>query len=357
MTGEAQASGRVPPARLPGIRAGLLSLLLLAGCEPAPPQVAELTGQTMGTSYSVKLSPPPDTALLARLQQDIDDRLGAINAQMSTYLPDSDLMRFNQSLSTDWQPQPRSVVELVAQANQISRLTTGRYDVSVGPLVNLWGFGNSGDRSTPPSKREIDAVMQRVGFERLHTRRTPPALRKDIAELQVDLSSIAKGWAVDEIADLLRARGLGDFLVEIGGELRAQGYKAPGRPWRIAVEQPSYDTRSVRRVVALQNTAMATSGDYRNFFADGDQLYSHTIDPASGQPVRHRLASVTVLADSCTEADAWATALLALGEQAGPELADAQGLVALFIIRSPDGLIEKASRALVESGLLDHRNH
>jgi thiamine biosynthesis lipoprotein len=222
----------------------------------------------------------------------------------------------------------------------------------VGPLVNLWGFGNSGDRNTPPSQQEIDEVMKRVGYQQLDSRTMPPALRKSIAGLQIDLSSIAKGWAVDEIAALLRAKGVMNFLVEIGGELRAQGEKAPGRPWQIAVERPSYDTRSVQRIIALNDIAMATSGDYRNFFTDGDRMYSHTIDPATGQPVEHRLASVTVLAENCAAADAWATALLALGDQQAPDLADSQNLKALFIIRSADGLVEKTSRALSESGVL-----
>jgi thiamine biosynthesis lipoprotein len=288
------------------------------------------------------------------LKQEIEQRLDVINAQMSTYLPDSDLMRFNRTLSTDWQQLPPPVVGLVEQAKRISQLTGGRYDISVGPLVNLWGFGNSGDRNTPPSQQEIDEVMKRVGYRQLDSRTTPPALRKSIAGLQIDLSSIAKGWAVDEIAALLRAKGIMNFLVEIGGELRAQGEKTPGRPWRIAIERPSYDTRSVQRVIALNDIAMATSGDYRNFFTDGKRMYSHTIDPATGQPVEHRLASVTVLAENCAAADAWATALLALGDQQAPDLADSQNLKALFIIRSAEGLVEKTSRALSESGVLSN---
>ena len=332
----------------------LLTSALLTGCEPTPPQVAELLGQTMGTSYSIKLSPAPDETMRTELKQEIEQRLDAINAQMSTYLPDSDLMRFNRTLSTDWQQLPPPVVGLVEQAKRISQLTGGRYDISVGPLVNLWGFGNSGDRDTPPSQQEIDEVMKQVGYQQLDSRTTPPALRKSIAGLQIDLSSIAKGWAVDEIAALLRAKGIMNFLVEIGGELRAQGEKAPGLPWRIAIERPSYDTRSVQRVIALNDIAMATSGDYRNFFTDDKRMYSHTIDPATGQPVEHRLASVTVLAENCAAADAWATALLALGDQQAPDLADSQNLKALFIIRSAEGLVEKTSRALSESGVLSN---
>ena len=346
-------SGAAPLRTSGGRLIVLLTSVLLVACSQPAPEVAELAGETMGTSFSVKLSPAPDAAILASLKAQIEQRLEAINAQMSTYRSNSDLTRFNQAPDTDWQSQPVSVVALVEQANRISQLSGGRYDITVGPLVNLWGFGNSGSRSSPPSQQEIDQVLQGVGYRQLHTRRMPPGLRKETAQLQIDLSSIAKGWAVDQIATLLRAKGLTGFLVEIGGEVRAQGQKSSGRPWRIAIEQPSYDTREVRRVITLRDTAMATSGDYRNFFADAGQLYSHTIDPASGHPVQHRLASVTVLADDCATADAWATALLAMGDRHAPELADKLDLKVLFIIRSADGLSETPSRALSESGLLD----
>lgn len=335
--------------------AGLVALgsALLVACSEAPPQVAELTGRTMGTSYSIKLSPAPESTVRASLQLQVQRRLDEINGQMSTYLPDSDLSRFNRARHTDWQPQPEPVVELVEQARQISRISGGRYDITVGPLVNLWGFGSSGSRETAPSQEQIDGALKQVGYRQLQTRHSPPALRKDVAGLEVDLSSIAKGWAVDQLAELVQAAGFGNFLVEIGGEVRAQGEKAPGRPWRIAIEQPSYATRAVQRVIALRNTAMATSGDYRNFFVDGDQLYTHTIDPETGQTVRHLLASVTVLADNCAAADAWATALMAMGEQRAVRLADSLGLKALFIIRAGDGLSEQSSRALTDAAPWD----
>ncbi len=331
----------------------LFAVSLLGACGQAPPQIAELSGRTMGTSYGIKLSPAPDQSGLDLLQQAVEQRLQTVNRQMSTYLPDSDLMRFNRSSSTDWQAQPAPVVQLVERASRVSQLTGGRYDITVGPLVNLWGFGNNGERETPPSQRAIAATLARVGYSRLESRADPPALRKQHPQLEIDLSSIAKGWAVDEIARILVADGRDNFLVEIGGELRARGQKGPGRPWRIAIEQPLYDARAVQRVIPLRDIAMATSGDYRNFFSADDRLYSHTIDPETGSPVRHRLASVTVLAADCTEADAWATALLALGEERAPALADELGLLALFIIRTPQGLQEQASRALAESGLLD----
>ena len=346
--------GRICDARALklGAAAVLLASVLLAACGEPPPEVAELAGRTMGTGYSIKLSPAPDPGLRPSLQRQVEQRLDEINGQMSTYLSDSDLSRFNQTQDTDWQPQPEPVIELVEQARHISQLTGGRYDITVGPLVNLWGFGNSGSRETPPTPGQVADALQRVGYQKLETRRHPTALRKGVPGLEVDLSSIAKGWGVDQIAQLLQAKGISNFLVEIGGELRAQGEKASGKPWRIAVEQPSFESRSVQRVIALHDTAMATSGDYRNFFTDDGSVYSHTIDPLTGQPVQQRLASVSVLADDCATADAWATALLALGEQQALKLADSQNIKALFIIRSGSGLAEKASRALTDSGLL-----
>lgn len=303
----------------------------------------------MGTSYSVKLAHSPTQAQQQLLGRQITARLGDINAQMSTYLTDSDLMRFNLAASTDWQPVPDSLVELVDRASRISELSNGMFDVTVGPLVNLWGFGNAGGRDAPPTAQQVEALLAQVGHRHLESRRAPPALRKAVPGLQIDLSSIAKGWAVDQIAQLLSAQGFDNFLVEIGGEVYARGERQPGRPWHIAIEQPLEDRRAALRVVSLHDMAMATSGDYRNFFAVDRRRYSHTIDPKTGQAVQHRLASVTVFADNCTDADAWATALLALGDHDGPALADRLGLQALFVTRTGAGFIEQPSATLRSS--------
>ena len=216
-----------------GTRAILLASALLTACSEQPAEVAELTGRTMGTGYSIKLSPAPGPAIRATLQRLVAQRLGEINRQMSTYIPDSDISRFNQTQDTDWQPQPLPVIELVEQARHISRITGGRYDITVGPLVNLWGFGNSGSRETPPTPGQIADVLQRVGYRKLETRHHPAALRKGAPRLEVDLSSIAKGWAVDQIARIIQAHGISNFLVEIGGEIFAAGLRKDGGPWKI----------------------------------------------------------------------------------------------------------------------------
>ena len=324
----------------------LVLTTLLVGCSESPPPIAELSGQTMGTGYSIKLSPAPDEDQRALLQKEVESRLEAIDAQMSTYRADSDLMRFNLARSTDWLAVPESLVELVRRAAAISRLSEGRYDVTVGPLVNLWGFGSEGPRDSPPAAANIAQTLARIGYQHLEARRSPPGLRKAIPGLQLDLSSIAKGWAVDELTRLLQNQGYKDFLIEIGGEVRAQGTKVSGQPWRIAVERPLPDQRTVQGAIEVRDFAVATSGDYRNFFEDAGRRYSHTIDPLSGQAVQHRLAAVTVVADECTDADAWATALMALGDQRGPALADALGLKALFNIHGERGWRTEISRAL-----------
>ncbi|MCP5301334.1 MAG: FAD:protein FMN transferase [Chromatiaceae bacterium] len=337
--------GSLPPL----LRAWLTAIVLafatpwLGGCEQPAPAIAELQGTTMGTTYSVKVYPTPAPDVLDRLQRRIEETLTRVNAEMSTYLSDSDLTRFNRNPSTDWQPVPAALAALVAQAGAISRATDGMYDVTIGPLVELWGFGSRGRRDTPPTDAEIAALLERVGYQRVEARLSPPALRKRVGGVAIDLSSIAKGWGVDELTRVLDAEGIASYLVEIGGELRARGDKGGQAPWRVAIERPLAGARAVQHLLALHDESIATSGDYRNFFEAGGQRYAHTIDPHSGHPVRHRLASVSVIAADCATADAWATALMALGDRRGPEVARHLHLDALFVVRDDDGLREMAS--------------
>lgn len=320
--------------------------LLAAGCTQEVAGVTELRGNTMGTTYSVQLAPPPNRDRLDGLQQQIEQRLKTVNAQMSTYIADSALSQFNRSLSLDWHSVPAPVAELVHRANRISELSAGRYDVTLGPLIELWGFGGSGRRTETPSNEQITAALATVGYYHVQTRQAPPGLRKSLPRLKLDLSSIAKGWAVDQLAVLLVEAGFDNYLIEIGGDLFARGDKGRGQPWRVAVERPGNGPRQIYRTFEIRDAAVATSGDYRNFFAVDGQHYSHTLDPLTGRPVRDRLAAVTVVAGNATDADAWATALLALGEHEGPQLADKLGIKALFIIRTEDGLVDVYSHPL-----------
>ncbi|WP_462322922.1 FAD:protein FMN transferase [Halochromatium sp.] len=310
----------------------LTMILALVGCGRGSEQrVLVLRGATMGTTYSVQIVEPPAGLDRDALAMRIETRLAEINALMSTYQPSSELSRFNASSGTDWRPVSSELVQVVAAAQALSEASAGAFDVTVGPLVNLWGFGPTVTADALPSVLEIEQARARVGWQQLAVRHQPPGLRKAQPNLYVDLSAIAKGYAVDQIAELVESVGVDRYLVEIGGELRGRGLNGRGEPWQIAIERPETSKRAMFRVIALQDLGMATSGDYRNFVEIDGQRYSHTIDPATGRPVGHRLASVTVLADACMQADAWATALLVLGPERGFELAERLGLAAFFI--------------------------
>jgi thiamine biosynthesis lipoprotein len=275
----------------------------------------------------------------------VEAELANLVQQLSTYELDAELARFNRSRQTDWVPVSRELAEVLGEARQVSELTGGAFDVTIGPLVELWGFGpeDTGDRV--PDAAAIDARRARVGYANLDVRREPPAIRKHAPGLHVDLSAIAKGYAVDRLAGLLETRGIANYLVEIGGELRGRGHNPAGEPWRIGIERPTAGERSVYAVIGINNTGVATSGDYRNYFEQQGQHYSHIIDPRTGRPVTHALASVTVISPQTMRADAMATALLVLGPEAGYALADSEGLAALFVIRTADGLVDRQTAA------------
>jgi thiamine biosynthesis lipoprotein len=226
------------------------------------------------------------------------------------------------------------VVEL---AQKISMLSNGAFDVTVGPLVELWGFGPRPRDDRRPTDSQVKVLRKKVGYRHLSVRQFPAALRKDIPELRIDLSAIAKGYAVDQLAQTLLDKGFTDLVVEIGGEMLIKGRNPDGKQWKIAVEKPVPGQRSVDRVFLLTDTGMATSGNYRNFFVEDGQRYGHTIDPATGRPVRHRLASVTVLAPTCAEADALATALMALGDEQALVLCRREKIAAYLLIHQGDG--------------------
>ncbi|MEA3291855.1 MAG: FAD:protein FMN transferase [Pseudomonadota bacterium] len=328
--------------------------VVLAGCGQREPAAEswELSGDTMGTRYHVTLPGAVDDAEKRQLENSIEAVLESVDAQMSTYRPDSALSVFNRSSSTEWLDAPPPLAAVIEQALEFSRLSGGAFDVTVGPLVNLWGFGPAERIEAAPEAAEIAGVKSRVGFQNLSVRTAPPAIRKAISGLYVDLSAIAKGYAVDRVARVLDETGRADYLVEIGGEVRTRGRNAAGEAWRIAIEQPLDDTRAVQRVVALSGQSMATSGDYRNFFEIGGQRYSHTIDPHTGAPVRHRLASVSVVAASAAAADALATALLVLGPEAGRDLAEREGIAALFISRADGGFEVRTTAGFPPSAVI-----
>jgi thiamine biosynthesis lipoprotein len=319
----------------------LLSLSLVVACgKPDRLPEFELSGGTMGTSFSIKLVAPPDSLSREDLGLQIGDLLQWVEQLTSTYLVGSELSAFNTNRSTDWIAVSSDLCEVIESALDVSRLTNGAFDITIGPLVNLWGFGPDGVVLQPPSESEITAAMSRVGHNNLETRCADPAVRKSNGDLYIDLSGWAKGYAADELATVLEEHGLEDYLVEIGGELRARGNNAEGRKWAVAVEKPVADERALQTVLRLTDCGIATSGDYRNFFDYDGIRYSHTIDARTGRPVSHALAAVTVIHDSAAFADAMATALLVLGPEAGPALAQEFGVAAYFLVRG-DTVLEE----------------
>jgi thiamine biosynthesis lipoprotein len=324
--------------------AGLIVLIglsvwrLVLAPVPAPPEsapVTELSGASMGTTYSVKLAGVLGDQETLQLKRAVVDALSAVDSAASSYRQDSELSRFNRLAEVD-SPFRLSAVLLpiVTIALEVGQQSAGALDVTIAPLVDAWGFGAKDQRNPTPDA--ITSLRTRVGLQLLQL--DGAALRKRRADLALDLSAVAKGYAVDLIASALEKLGRSDFLVEVGGELRARGQRAAGKPWRVGIEKPVSELRAVERAVTLRNMSMATSGDYRNFYEVDGRRQSHLIDPRTGRPIEHGLASVTVLHRETARADAWATALAVLGPSAGPELAEREGLAAFFVVRTaPDG--------------------
>ena len=320
-------------ARLRLLLLGFLLLCLTAGCQQQKPDDSiHLAGRTMGTTWSVALLPASNGSNLTALQQQLQQRLDQINRLMSTYDPSSEVSRFNNQTSSDWFPLSAETAQVIELSLEISRLTGGAFDISVGPLVELWGFGATEREDVIPTEAQIKASLAQVGYANLELRREPAAVRKLVPQLRIDLSAVAKGYAVDQLAELLEQQGISNYLVEIGGELRMSGHRSGGDFWRIAIEKPLEESREVATVFPLTATGLATSGNYRNFYLQDGQRYAHTLDPVSGKPSRHKLASVTVLDQSCARADALATALMVLGEEQGRRFCEKNQIAAYFII-------------------------
>ena len=313
----------------------LVGLAMLSGCA-----YEVVTGEAMGTSYAITANCPDRVPTPA-----VDALLGRIDARMSTYDEGSELMRFNGGPVGEWVPVSRELVEVVAAAKTVAEHTGGALDPTVAPLVALWGFGGSARREAPDDAA-VSAARELVGYRHVRYRRAPPALFKD-RELSMDLSAIAKGHAVDRIGDTLRAAGCRAFLVEFGGEITARGPAPSGGPWRIGIDSPS-GVGQLEEPITLRDAGLATSGDYRQYAEQDGRRTTHIIDPRSGYPVHHDLASVTVVAESARSADAYATALMVLGDRDGPRFADDAGLAALFIVRTDAGFEILRSAAMVD---------
>jgi thiamine biosynthesis lipoprotein len=324
---------------------GLVLLLLIGGCrQQQSDDRLMLSGETMGTTWSVVLRPAA-AVNAAELKQQLQQQLDHINALMSTYDPDSEVSRFNRLSSTDWFDVSDETFQVIELAQEISAQTSGAFDVSVGPLVAIWGFGATEWDQSPPAADQLKEVLASVGYGYLRLRERPPAISKYVSALRIDLSAIAKGYAVDALAKHLDRLQVGNYLVEIGGEMKMAGYRGDGTPWHVAIEKPLEGVRAVDTVFALTDIALATSGNYRNFYEADGQRYGHTIDPASGRPVRHKLASVTVLDPSCARADALATALMVMGEERGKQFSEEHNIAAYFLVHEKTELFSYRSPA------------
>lgn len=304
----------------------------------APCQRTTLNGPTMGTRWSASVD-VASSLDLAGLRQDLGAAVQQVDAQMSPWKPDSDLVRLNRAPVGAWVDLPLEMLEVLACALDIHRLSDGAFDPCVGALVDAWGFGavrDAPDAVAIRTARQAAPCPMRAGLELDR----PAGRARKRAPLQLDLCGIAKGYAVDRMTAVLQKHGVGHALAALDGELRALGCQASGAPWAVALESPEAGRRAVRGVIALQDLAVATSGDYRHCLEVGNARLSHTMDARRAAPVNNAVASVTVLARTCMEADAWATALLVAGPGEGLAMAQRQGLEALFLLRLPEGVVE-----------------
>jgi thiamine biosynthesis lipoprotein len=318
----------------------VLSSMLLACSQEPSYQVLKIQGATMGTHYHIAWV-GLDAKQAQPLQMAVDERLQAINKSMSTYDPQSELSRLNKGdLAVDTQGNitlSADLTEVLAKSLQIWQQSAGKFDITVGPLVNLWGFGPEARIDAAPAVERITERLAKIGSQHLKLDVAAQKLHLDSPQY-IDLSAIAKGWGVDQIALLLEKQGIQNYMVEIGGEVRTKGQKPDAQPWRIAIERPDPDVleQQAALIIAPRDTGIATSGSYRNYFENNGVRYSHTIDPATGYPITHKLVSITVLHKEAGMADGWATAIDVAGPELGLQLAETYKLP-IYMLVAKDG--------------------
>lgn len=313
----------------------LLLLLFLSSCGfNEPMQLVQ--GRSMGTFYQVRFEANPRQTALIR--QQIDLRLNSINQTFSTYVLDSEINRISQAEAGQWLPVSKDMLQVLAASQEVYQASGGAFDPSVRPLVDIWGFGPLQRPDRIPAEQEIAEAMAALGFDQLELDKDGQRIFLH-RPLSLDLSGIAKGFAVDQIAQLLAAKGIDNYLVNIGGDMRLAGLRESGEPWRVAIESPEAAADHYYRLLHLSDQAIVSSGDYRNYFEDQGQRFSHTLDPVTGFPIANKLASITVLAPTAMMADAWATAFTVLGAQASLDLANELGIAIYTLERSGDEFV------------------
>jgi thiamine biosynthesis lipoprotein len=311
----------------------ILSIILpiTTGVEAQTAHLIE--GRTMGTTYHITVITGASERVKG-LKEKIDRRLAAINHVFSTYLNDSEISRFNEFRAAGEKfPVSDDFIQVMKVGRKIYRLSEGAWDGTVNPLVDLWGFGPKRRQPRKPPANQIKALMKNVGFDHIRIAE-PNFLVKNLATVTLDLNSVAKGFAVDRVSGLLAAAGYKNYLVEIGGEIYAAGVRADGKNWRVGINRPKPGAaiNEVYKAVSLANRALATSGDYRNFFEIDGVRYSHVIDPRTGYPVSNGVVSVSIIADNCTLADGLATAIMVMGPEKGIQMVNQLDKVECFII-------------------------
>jgi len=320
-------------------------LVLLAACNQRP-TLERLGGPTMGSSYSIQYVREPGGPSRLEVQDAVEAILRGIDERYSTYRGDSVVSRFNRLPAGQCLALPKDMQTLIDFGRQLAEQSQGAFDLTVEPLLDLWGFGPQARQEQVPSPVQLAQVRQRVGYR--HLRIEGDALCKDAA-VELDFNSIAAGHAVDLIAERLGAMGVASFLAEATGELKAVGRKPDGGPWRVALELPREDRQIARQVIAVDGLAVSTSGDYRHYFKENGRRYSHAFDARLGRPVEHDLAAVTVLDASALQADGYSTLLLILGPEQGWDFAVAHGIAALLVTRVEGGFVSRATPAFEQA--------
>jgi len=336
------------------LRYTLVSLALVQCFAAHAIDITAFTGRTMGTTFNVRAVLPADADSTA-IASAIDKRLVDVNQQMSHYIPDSEISTFNRNAKPgQWFEVSPPFAMVTSHALQLANDSGGAFDPTVSPLVNLWGFGPAERAPKPPSDEQINAALARVGFEKIEARLDPPAIRRLTDGVELNLSAIAKGYGVDAVCEVLDDADCESFMVEIGGEVRCQGMKPAGVPWQIGIESVAKQNKPQKQIISsvlpLVNQAVATSGDYRNYWEHEGHRYSHTLNPRTGKPVDHTLATVTVQANTCMQADGLATLLLVLGPQAGYDWAKEHDISATLVERTNTGFREQNTPAWDAAG-------
>lgn len=314
-------------------RSVLAMPLMLMACKPGDP-IFEITGLTMGTTFNVVAADPSRKLREEEVQRAISAALTNVNAQMSNWDAGSEISRFNARASDEAVTLSPELAEVMNAAEAVYRASEGRFDTTMGPLIELWGFGAAGARALPTEAAILEA-QARSGHDNT-LKLGGNAMVKTQADTQVYLAAIGKGYGADAVGRALEGLGIRDYMIEIGGDLYASGKNPDGQPWQIGIETPDAANRAILDVIGVSNMGLASSGDYRNYFERDGQRYSHVIDPATGHPITHRTASATVLAENAMLADAWATAMLILGQERGMDIAEAQNLAVLFVERDAE---------------------